>query len=86
MGVQMRAAGDVAALLGDLVGVGEVETGRGAQCVVSERTLSPGADEGAVDGDGIVDAGLADVGVVEEVVGSGFEGVDVQGPSLCRGW
>ena len=28
----------------------------------------PGANESAVDGDGEVDAGVADVGVVEEVV------------------
>ncbi len=41
----------------------------------------PGADEGAVDGDGIVDAGVADVGVVEEVVDAGLEGVGVEEPA-----
>ena len=41
----------------------------------------PGADEGSVDGDGIVDAGVADVGVVEEVVDAGLEGVGVEEPA-----
>src|SRR5580704_5544549 len=49
-----------------------------------ERTAEggfPGADEGSVDGDGIVDAGVADVGVVEEVVDAVVEGVDVEDPA-----
>ena len=41
----------------------------------------PGADQCAVDGDGEVDAGVADVGVVEEVVDAGFEGVGVEEPA-----
>ena len=41
----------------------------------------PGADEGSVDGDGEVEAGLADVGVVEEVVDAVLKGVDVEEPS-----
>ena len=41
----------------------------------------PGANEGAVDGDREVDAGVADVGVVEEVVDAGLEGVGVEDPA-----
>ena len=44
----------------------------------------PAADEGAVDGDGEEHVGLAEVGVVEEVVDAGFEGVDVEDPAAIR--
>ena len=75
-----EAAGDVAALLGDLVGVGEVELAEVTEARGAEGEF-PGADEGAVDGDGKVDAGVADVGVVEEVVDAGLEGVGVEEPA-----
>ena len=75
-----EAAGDVAALLGDLVGVGEVGLAEVPEARGAEGEL-PGADEGAVDGDGEVDAGVADVGVVEEVVDAGLEGVGVEQPA-----
>ena len=42
----------------------------------------PGADERAVDGDGEEDAGVADVGVVEEVVDAVLEGVGVEQPAV----
>src|ERR1700730_10136764 len=37
--------------------------------------------ERSVDGDGIEEAGLANVGVVEGIVGAGLEGVGVEHPS-----
>ena len=67
-GVADEAAGDAAALLGDLVGVGRVGLAEVPQARRAEGEF-PGLDERALDGDGDVDAGLADVGVVEEVVG-----------------
>ncbi len=75
-----EAAGDVAALFGDLVGVGEVGLAEVPEARRAEAEF-PGADEGAVDGDGEVDAGVADVGVVEEVVDAGLEGVGVEEPA-----
>ncbi len=57
------------------MGLAEVPEARGAEGEL------PGADEGAVDGDGVVDAGVADVGVVEEVVDAGLEGVGVEQPA-----
>ena len=57
------------------MGLAEVPEARAAQGEF------PGADEGAVDGDGEVDAGVADVGVVEEVVDAGLEGVGVEEPA-----
>ena len=75
-----EAAGDVAALLGDLVGVGEVGLAEVPEAGRAEGEL-PGADESAIDGDGEVDAGVADVGVVEEVVDAGLEGVGVEQPA-----
>ena len=41
----------------------------------------PGADEAAVDGDGEEEAGVAEVGVVEEVADMGAEGVGVEEPA-----
>ena len=50
----------------------------------------PGANERAVDGDGVVDAGVTDVGVVEEVVDAGLPGAPFKpkrglsgAPSIC---
>ena len=42
----------------------------------------PCADKGSVDGDGEIDAGVADVGVVEEVIDTGLEGVGIEVPSM----
>ena len=56
------------------MGLAELPEARRAQ-----RQL-PGADECAVDGDREVDARVADVGVVEEVVDAGLEGVGVEEP------
>ena len=75
-----EAAGDVAALLGDLVGVGEVGLAEASDAGRAECQL-PGADQRAVDGDGEVDAGVADVGVVEEVVDAVLEGTGVEQPA-----
>ncbi len=75
-----EAAGDVAALFGDLVGVGEVELAEAGDARGAEGEL-PGADEGSVDGDGEVEAGVADVGVVEEIVDAVLEGVGVEEPA-----
>ncbi len=75
-----EAAGDGSALLGDLVGVGEMGLSEVPEARGAEAEL-PGANEGAVDGDGKVDAGVTDVGVVEEVVDAGLEGVDVEYPA-----
>ena len=50
------------------------------ECGRAEGYL-PGADERAIDGDGEVHVGFADVGVVEEVVDAVFEGVDVEDPA-----
>jgi hypothetical protein len=63
-----------------LIGVGEVELADVGDAGAAEGEL-PGADEGAVDGDWEVDAGVADVGVVEEVVDAGLEGVCVEEPA-----
>ena len=41
----------------------------------------PGSDPCAIHGDGEVDAGVADIGVVEEVMDASFEGIRVQQPS-----
>ena len=79
-----EAADDVAALLGDLVGVGEVELAEAGKLRRAERHL-PGADQRAIDGDGEVDVRLADVGVVKEVVDAVFEIVDVERPARARG-
>ena len=57
------------------MGLPEVPETRGAEGEL------PGANECAVDGDGEVDAGVADVGVVEEVVDAGLEGVGVEDPA-----
>lgn len=39
-------------------------------------------DERSVYGDGVVEAGLADVGVVEEIVGAGLESVGIEQPAF----
>jgi len=57
------------------VGLSEVAQPRRAK-----RKL-PGADQSSIDGDGEVDAGVADVGVVEEVVDAVLEGVGVEQPA-----
>ncbi len=75
-----EAARDVAALLGDLVGVGEMRLAEVPEARRAEGQF-PGADERAVDGDREVDAGIADVGVVEEVVDAVLEGVGVEDPA-----
>src|ERR1039458_290272 len=75
-----EAAGERAALLGDLVGISEVGLSEATEARRAEGEF-PGADEGAVDGDGEVDAGVADVGVVEEVVDAVLEGVGVEQPA-----
>lgn len=74
-----EAADDVAALLGNLVRISKVELAEAGEARGADGGL-PCADERAVDGDGEVDVGLADVGVVEEVVDTVAEGVDVDGP------
>ena len=51
-----------------------------ASCGRAEGHL-PGADESAIDGDGEVHIGFAEVGVIEEIVDAVFEGVDVQHPA-----
>ena len=75
-----EATGDVAAAFGDLVGVGEVSLSEVPEARRAQGEF-PAADEGSVDGDGEVDAGGSDVGVVEEVVDAGLEGVGVEYPA-----
>ncbi len=78
-----EAADDVAALLGDLVRIGEMELAEVRQLRRAESHL-PGANQCAIDGDGEVHVGFADVGVIEEVVHAIFEGVDVEHPAFPR--
>jgi len=75
-----EAAGDRAALLGDLVGVSEVRLSEVGDARRAEGQL-PGADQRAIDGDGDVDAGVADIGVVEEVIDAIPEGIGIEQPA-----
>ncbi len=78
-----ETAGDRSALLGDLVGIGEVKLAAPPQRRTAQRSL-PGADQSAIHGDGEVHIRFADVRVVEEVIDSRLEVIDVQSPSTIR--
>ena len=76
-----ESADDVAALLGNLVRVGDMELAEMRQLRRAQRHL-PGADQRAIDGDGEVHVRFAEVGVVEEVVHAVLDGVHVEKPAF----
>src|ERR1035438_5936056 len=75
-----KSAIDGAALLGNLVRVGEVELAAPPQRRAAQRSF-PGTHQGAVYGDRDEDVGLADVRVIQEIVDSRLEVVDLQRPA-----
>ena len=78
-----KAANDIAALLGNLIGVCEMELAQMRQLWRPQSHL-PGADQSTIDGDGEVHVGFAEVGVVEEVVHAVFDSIHVEKPAPER--
>ena len=76
-----KASDNVAALPGDLVGVGQVELTEVSQLGRAQGQF-PGAHQRSIDGDGEVHVRLAEVGVIEEVVDAVFEVSYVEQPAL----
>src|SRR5271165_4050899 len=78
-----ESAGDGAAALGDLVGVGEVQLRAVGDARRTESEF-PAANQSLRDGEREENAGGADVVVVEEIPDVGFEVVGVEDPAAER--
>ncbi len=76
-----EAANDGAALLGNLVGIGEMELATACDLRRTQSHL-PGTHQSAIDGDGEEHVRLAEVGVVKEVVDAVLHVGDVEQPAL----
>ena len=76
-----EAAYHVAALLRDLIRVGQVKLSEVAH-LRRPKSQFPGADQGSVDRDGKVDVGLPDIGVIKEVIHAALDVIYVERPSL----
>ena len=76
-----EAADDGAALLRDLVCVGDIEAPDASQ-LGGVKSHFPGADQRAINGDGEVHIRLAKIRVVEEVVHAILHRIHIQKPSF----
>ncbi len=76
-----ESAGDVAALFGDLVGIGKMGLPKAPDSWRTKRQL-PGLDESSVNRDGIIDARIPDIRVVEEVVYPILKSIGIEKPAF----
>ena len=76
-----KAADNVAALLGNLIGVSQMKLAEAGQSRRAQGQL-PGADQGSIDGDGEVHIRFAEIGVIEEVVDAVFDVGHIEQPAF----
>ena len=80
-----QAAGDRAFAFRDLIGVGEVDL-RPVGDHRRAQSQFPATDDGLLDGQREEQVGLADVVVIEKVVGNGLEVVGIDASSRGKEW
>src|SRR6202000_1921279 len=78
-----QAAVDGAESISGLVGIGQMKLADIPQSGRADRQLIA-LDQGAINGERQEGVGVADVVVIEEILGQGMEGVEIDGPAVDR--